>query len=33
MEGFVMFENMIVSIEEEVMKYIMKVEINNNFEC
>jgi preprotein translocase subunit SecA len=32
MEGFAMFENMIASIEEEVTKYIMKAEINNNLE-
>ncbi len=32
MEGFAMFENMIATIEEEVTKYIMKAEINNNLE-
>jgi preprotein translocase subunit SecA len=32
MEGYEMFENMIASIEEEVAKYIMKAEIQNNLE-
>jgi preprotein translocase subunit SecA len=31
-EGFLMFENMIVSIEEEATLYIMKAEIRNNLE-
>ncbi|RFU69349.1 preprotein translocase subunit SecA [Peribacillus saganii] len=31
-EGFAMFEDMILSIEEEVAKYIMKAEIRNNLE-
>ncbi|WP_347320800.1 preprotein translocase subunit SecA [Rossellomorea sp. RS05] len=31
-EGFAMFENMIISIEEDVAKYIMKAEIKNNLE-
>ncbi|PLS17905.1 preprotein translocase subunit SecA [Bacillus sp. M6-12] len=31
-EGFAMFEDMILSIEEEVAKYIMKAEILNNLE-
>lgn len=31
-EGFMMFENMIVSIEEEATLYIMKAEIRNNLE-
>lgn len=31
-EGFQMFENMIVSIEEDVAKYIMKAEIRNNLQ-
>lgn len=32
MEGFAMFENMIVAIEEEVAKFIMKAQIRNNLE-
>jgi preprotein translocase subunit SecA len=31
-EGFLMFENMVLSIEEEVAMYIMKAEIRNNLE-
>ncbi|WP_071460816.1 preprotein translocase subunit SecA [Bacillus massilinigeriensis] len=31
-EGFVMFENMIASIEEEAARYVMKAEIRNNLE-
>jgi len=31
-EGFAMFEDMIVSIEEDVAKYVMKAEIRNNLE-
>ncbi|MEH7883430.1 preprotein translocase subunit SecA [Bacillus sp. JJ1609] len=31
-EGFAMFENMILSIEEDVAKYIMKAEIRSNLE-
>ncbi|RFU60937.1 preprotein translocase subunit SecA [Bacillus sp. V59.32b] len=31
-EGFAMFEDMIASIEDEVAKYIMKAEIQNNLE-
>jgi preprotein translocase subunit SecA len=31
-EGFLMFENMIISIEEEATLYIMKAEIRNNLE-
>ena len=31
-EGFVMFEDMVASIEDEVTKYIMKAEIRNNLE-
>jgi preprotein translocase subunit SecA len=31
-EGFLMFENMVVSIEEEATLYIMKAEIRNNLE-
>ncbi len=31
-EGFAMFENMILSIEEDTAKYIMKAEIRNNLE-
>lgn len=33
MEGFMMFENMIELIEDEVVKFVMKVEIENNLEC
>jgi preprotein translocase subunit SecA len=32
MEGYAMFENMIAAIEEEVARYIMKAEIQNNLE-
>jgi preprotein translocase subunit SecA len=32
MEGYAMFENMIASIEEEVAKYIMKAQIQNNLQ-
>ncbi len=32
MEGFEMFEEMVASIEEEVVNYIMKAEIENNLE-
>jgi preprotein translocase subunit SecA len=32
LEGYEMFENMIASIEEEVAKYIMKAQIQNNLE-
>ncbi|MGN7939406.1 preprotein translocase subunit SecA [Virgibacillus sp. 6R] len=32
MEGFAMFENMIVAIEEDVAKFIMKAQIRNNLE-
>lgn len=32
MEGFTMFENMIESIEDEVAKFVMKAEIENNLE-
>ncbi|MEK5272151.1 preprotein translocase subunit SecA [Aeribacillus sp. FSL K6-8394] len=32
LEGYTMFENMIASIQEEVTKYIMKAEIQNNLE-
>jgi preprotein translocase subunit SecA len=32
LEGYAMFENMIASIEEEVAKYIMKAQIQNNLE-
>ncbi|WP_243290306.1 preprotein translocase subunit SecA [Bacillus sp. FJAT-47783] len=32
MEGFAMFENMVASIQEEVTKFIMKAEIQNNLE-
>ncbi|WP_044892950.1 preprotein translocase subunit SecA [Bacillus alveayuensis] len=32
MEGYAMFENMIASIEEEVAKYIMKAQIENNLQ-
>lgn len=32
MEGYVMFENMIAAIEEEVATYIMKAEIHHNLE-
>ncbi|MCM3178960.1 preprotein translocase subunit SecA [Cytobacillus horneckiae] len=31
-EGFIMFENMIAAIEEDVAKYVMKAEIRNNLE-
>ena len=31
-EGYIMFENMIASIEEDVAKYIMKAEIRSNLE-
>ncbi|MFE8701646.1 preprotein translocase subunit SecA [Cytobacillus sp. FJAT-54145] len=31
-EGFAMFEEMVVSIEEDVAKYVMKAEIRNNLE-
>ncbi|UII55600.1 preprotein translocase subunit SecA [Cytobacillus spongiae] len=31
-EGFAMFENMIIAIEEDVAKYVMKAEIRNNLE-
>lgn len=32
MEGYAMFENMVASIQEDVTKYIMKAEIQNNLE-
>lgn len=32
MEGFAMFEHMIESIEDEVAKFVMKAEIENNLE-
>ena len=32
MEGFAMFESMIASIEEEISRYIMKAEIEQNLE-
>ncbi|RAK19948.1 protein translocase subunit secA [Anoxybacillus vitaminiphilus] len=32
MEGYAMFENMVASIEEEVAKYIMKAQIQNNLQ-
>ncbi|MGG3571561.1 preprotein translocase subunit SecA [Bacillus gobiensis] len=32
MEGFAMFENMVASIEDDVAKYVMKAEIQNNLE-
>ncbi|VEF46936.1 preprotein translocase subunit SecA [Bacillus freudenreichii] len=31
-EGFIMFENMVASIEEDAAKYIMKAEIRNNLQ-
>lgn len=31
-EGFAMFESMILAIEEDVAKYVMKAEIRNNLE-
>lgn len=32
MEGFAMFENMIAAIEDDVAKFVMKAEIENNLE-
>ena len=32
MEGFAMFESMVASIEEEISRYIMKAEIEQNLE-
>lgn len=32
MEGFAMFEHMVASIEDDVAKYVLKSEIQNNLE-